>query len=86
LLSGIALGLIYFGGLWWTVRRLSRSTAPALLAIVSLSLRMALLLAGLYLLLQGQWPRLLAALVGVLLARAFLIRKLGSCHIQPTHG
>ena len=30
LVSGLAVGVFFFGGLWWTVRRGTDSSAPAL--------------------------------------------------------
>lgn len=72
--AGILLGAAFFGGLWLTVRRLPDSPAPALLALGSLLLRMTVLLAGLFLLMQGSWERLLAALAGILAARFILTR------------
>ncbi len=44
---------------------------------VSFALRMALVLAGFYLVMQGQWERLAVAMVGFLLVREILLRRLG---------
>ena len=43
-----ALGAIFFGGLWWTVRRGISSRRPALWFFGSLLLRMSIALAGFY--------------------------------------
>jgi F1F0 ATPase subunit 2 len=48
LAAGIALGALFFGGLWWTVRRGLRVANPALWFGVSGILRMALMVSGLY--------------------------------------
>ena len=76
-LFGLALGVVYFGGLWLTLQRLPTSQSPALLMLASLSLRMGVLLAGLFWVMQGEWERLIAATVAVLLARVIVVRLLG---------
>ncbi|MBP6503395.1 MAG: ATP synthase subunit I [Rhodoferax sp.] len=74
LLAGVALGLVFFGGLWWTVRRGLASPRPALWFIGSLIVRVALTLGGIYIVAGDQWPRLLAILLGFWLARALVLR------------
>lgn len=75
---GVALGGLYFGALWFTVSRLAHTRRPALLMVASLSARLALLLIGFYVILDGaHWDRLLAALLGFVAVRTVLIRKLG---------
>ena len=73
--AGFLLGLVFFGGLWWTVQRITGNTRPAPLLIASFLVRTAALLAGFYLLLTAGWQYLLAAMAGFLLARAVLIRR-----------
>jgi F1F0 ATPase subunit 2 len=73
-LAGGALGVMYFGGLWWTVRRSLASKRPGLWVFASLLVRMALALAGFYWLGSGRWESMLACLAGFVLARAMLIR------------
>ena len=45
--AGVLLGGIFFGGLWWTVRKGVSSTQPALWFFGSLLLRMSVTLTGL---------------------------------------
>jgi F1F0 ATPase subunit 2 len=52
LVAGVVLGLVFFGGLWWTTQRLATSSRPAILVSVSLLVRVAVLAAGLFLLAQ----------------------------------
>jgi F1F0 ATPase subunit 2 len=66
---GFALGGIFFGGLWWTVRKAISSTRPALWFIASLLLRSGVVLAGFFFVSGGQWQRLLLCLLGFILAR-----------------
>lgn len=72
-IGGLAAGLAYFAGLWWTVQRMADSASPLRLALFSFALRAALLLAGLALLAGGEPLRLMAALVGLVIARQLLL-------------
>lgn len=74
LLVGVMLGLVFFAGLWWTVRRGMVSAQPALWFITSLVVRGAVTLGGIYLVSAGQWQRLLMCLLGFWLARALVLR------------
>ena len=67
--AGGALGTIFFGGLWWTVRKGVSSPRPALWFLGSLSLRMTIVLVGFYLVAGHHWERLLLCLLGFILAR-----------------
>jgi len=77
LIVGLALGLAYFGGLWLTTRRLSTNQAPAGLAVLRRSGRLALVAGGLVVLSQLGLGPLLAGLAGMWLSRGFLIARLG---------
>ncbi|MBI1173386.1 ATP synthase subunit I [bacterium] len=72
--AGAVLGMGFYGGLWWTVRRGFVSPRPALWFAGSLILRMSLTLYGLYLIGGTAWPRWLAAVVGFALARLVVQR------------
>jgi len=69
LLAGVLLGMFFFGGLWWTIRRGVSSKQPAALFFFSLLLRTGIALAGFYFVARGDWRRVLACLVGFMLAR-----------------
>jgi F1F0 ATPase subunit 2 len=73
-MAGVALGLLFFGGLWWTVQRAAHSPRPALWFGPSLLLRIAIVGAGFYLLGDGTWQRLAAGLAGFVLARFAVLR------------
>ena len=66
---GVWLGVIFFGGLWWTVRKGVASKNPALWFFGSLLLRMSVTLAGFYLVGRSHWERLLLCLLGFVMAR-----------------
>jgi F1F0 ATPase subunit 2 len=74
LLAGVLLGALFFGGLWWTIRRgLGSRWAPAWFA-ASLLLRTALVLAGFYLVGRNDWHSLLACLSGFVMGRLLVTR------------
>lgn len=83
LITGLLLGAMFFGGLWWTVRKGVTSTRPALWFLGSLLLRTGITLAGLYVVSDGHWERLLAGLVGFTIARPIVTRVTGLSE-QPT--
>jgi F1F0 ATPase subunit 2 len=76
-LTGIGLGGVYFAGLWETIRRLPDVEKPVRRMALSYAMRMALALTGFYLVMQGQWERLAAAMVGFLLMRELILRRFG---------
>ncbi|MEY2984035.1 MAG: hypothetical protein RLZZ568_652, partial [Cyanobacteriota bacterium] len=61
--------------LWLTVQRLPRTQHPVLLMVGSGLARLGIALIVLYLLAWDYWPRLVAALLGFLLARTLLIAR-----------
>ncbi|MBN1614664.1 MAG: ATP synthase subunit I [Deltaproteobacteria bacterium] len=77
LAAGTVLGLLYFWGLRVTVDRLVSTSRPVRLMLSSYALRAGGLLTGFYLIMGGHGERLVALLVGFLLARHTLIRRWG---------
>jgi len=74
LVSGVALGAMFFGGLWWTIRKGVSSRQPALWFFSSLALRTSIALAGFYFVGRGHWERLLVCILGFVLARLIVTR------------
>jgi len=74
LLAGFGLGLLFFGGLWLTVRALPRSRYPAALMLGSFWGRTALVVAGFTLAISRRWQNALVCLIGFLIARLLLAR------------
>jgi F1F0 ATPase subunit 2 len=74
LVSGVVLGAIFFGGLWWTVRQGVSSKHPALWFLSSLLLRTCIVVLGLYFVSRGDWKRLLAGLLGFIVVRLIVTR------------
>jgi F1F0 ATPase subunit 2 len=79
--AGVALGALFFGGLWWTVCKAMSSPRPGLWFACSLLLRMTIALTGLYFAADGRWQRLVLCLAGFFLARLAVTRL-----TQPPRG
>jgi F1F0 ATPase subunit 2 len=82
--AGLVLGAIFFGGLWWTVRKGVSTPRPALWFFGSMLLRMGLVLAGFYFVGGGQWQRLLVCLLGFVIAR-FLVTRLTRTRVEHSN-
>jgi F1F0 ATPase subunit 2 len=74
LAAGLALGTVFFGGLWWTVARGLGSRFAALWFFLSLLLRTGVALSGFYLVGRDSWERLVVCLAGFLIARLIVTR------------
>jgi F1F0 ATPase subunit 2 len=72
--AGTLLGGLFFGGLWWTVDKCLTSPHPARWMLASGLIRMSVTLAGFYWVSGGHWHRLMACLVGFLIARLVVTR------------
>ena len=77
LLAGMLLGAMFFGGLWWTVQKGMASPRPALWFGASLLVRSGIVLAGFYFVAGNDWKRLLACLLGFIVARIIITRLTG---------
>jgi F1F0 ATPase subunit 2 len=75
-LAGAGLGVFFFGSLWFTLRQLPTTGWPIRLVVGSYFGRMAIALFGFYLIMQGDWTRAVAGLVGFMAARLIFIRRL----------
>lgn len=73
-LCGLLLGSLFFGGLWWTVKKCMTARNPALWFLGSAVVRMSLVITGFYYVGGGEWQRLLACLLGFVIARFIVIR------------
>jgi len=70
---GIALGLAYFAGLWWTSRRVTGMGQPGLLLLGSFAVRAALLLGGWWLATGGHPVGTALFMAGFLISRRFML-------------
>jgi F1F0 ATPase subunit 2 len=74
-LVGMGAGVVYFGGLWWTVRQLPLVRQPALLTLGSFFVRTGISLTAFYLASGGHWERILISLLGFIIVRGLLVRR-----------
>ncbi|MEO7410971.1 MAG: ATP synthase subunit I [Sphingomicrobium sp.] len=72
--AGSLLGLLFFGGLWWTLRRALASPRPALWVGGSLLLRIVAVAAGFMVVAAGDWRRMVSCVLGFWVARWLIIR------------
>ena len=74
MLWGVALGAVFFGGLWWTVQRGAASPVPVRWFIGSVVLRTVIVMAGFYVVGAGQPMLTGLCLLGFLFARTIVFR------------
>jgi F1F0 ATPase subunit 2 len=90
LLAGLAgglLGVIFFGGLWWTVRKGLTSKQPAFWFLGSMLLRTGIVLAGFYFVANQHMERLVVCLLGFIIARLFVTQMTRTAgETRPTQG
>jgi F1F0 ATPase subunit 2 len=68
-IAGIVLGILFFYGLWLTVRKALNSKMPALWFLGSFLVRTGIALGGFYFVSMGNWQRLLICLAGFITGR-----------------
>ncbi len=78
LVSGFAAGVLFFGGLWLTVRRLPTMKHPGLVFLLSYVVRLAVVLGLVWWLSRGGLPAIGLCMAGFLVARFVLIRAVRS--------
>jgi F1F0 ATPase subunit 2 len=78
--AGLALGSVFFGGLWLTIRYTLASQGAGLWLAGSFLLRTAVVLSGFHMVMSGTWQRLAACLSGFLVARLIAMRTLRPPH------
>lgn len=81
---GVALGIWFFGGLLWTVRRLPDARHPAALAFGSFLVRAAGVVAGMLWLAGRHWVLALVALVGYVGVRVWMVRTVAPSRPPPS--
>ena len=78
--GGVGLSVLYFGGLWLTVRRVVAAEWPRSFLLGSFVVRTGLVLLGFYLVIlwMGErWELLAACLLGFVVGRTILVRRWG---------
>lgn len=74
LLAGFVLGVVFFGGLWLTVKNGLQSKKSALVFTGSFIIRMVILLVSFYFIVQLGWENAVVCLAGFIIARFVVIR------------
>ena len=74
---GMALGAFYFLSLWRTLQKISDAPSPGFMMFRSYLIRTSVVLTGFYLVMGGHWQRGIAALIGFVVMRMLLTRRLG---------
>lgn len=78
LIIGLALGFLFFSGLWKTLQYLPVTRNPSVLLMGSAIIRIGVVILGFfYLVMEGHWDRLMVGLLGFLVMRTLLARRLG---------
>ena len=68
-IAGLALGTLFFGGLWFTIKKAVSAKNVALWFSGSSLLRTGITIVGFYYVSGGSWQRLLACVFGFIVAR-----------------
>jgi F1F0 ATPase subunit 2 len=71
--SGMALGTVFFGGLWLTVKKTLSAKHPAVWYFGSLLVRVGITLAGFYYVASGSWVDMLICLLGFIISRFVIL-------------
>lgn len=74
LVAGVAIGLFFFGGLWYTTQKAVRSSSPAAWFLVSFVLRVAVTVILFYLIGGGIWLRFVLCVAGFIIGRLIVVR------------
>ena len=74
--AGLALGVLYFGGLWWTVRRLPRVRRPHVWTFGSFIIRATVTVAAFVWIANLEWRYAASCMAGFVLLRLVMTRVL----------
>jgi F1F0 ATPase subunit 2 len=82
LIAGFILGVGFFYTLWLTVQRIPTATNPGLLMFGSYLVRTIIIVGAFYFVMDGQWPRMVALIIGFILARLVVVRRTGQFSLK----
>jgi len=84
--GGTALGMIFFGGLWFTVRKIAQNGMSAVWLMLSFMVRTGITLSGLYFIAGTSWRLMMISLLGFVIARHIVTRltKLKTWQVNPS--
>lgn len=75
LAAGSVAGLVFFGGLSWTLSRLGTTRHPLLLTVASFVVRSAIVAGLLVIVSDGVLARILAGLAGIIAVRTAMVAR-----------
>ncbi|MDZ4667745.1 MAG: ATP synthase subunit I [bacterium] len=81
--TGLALGTLFFGGLFLTVKKAVTAKMPALWFSVSFIFRVLMVLIGFYFVSRGSSQQLLICLIGFVAARYIVISRTKGFGAKP---
>lgn len=84
LAAGALLGCLYFGGLWWSVRRIKNIEHKKMFLFFSWLFRSVVLCGGLFLLARHDPQMLLGGAAGLLAARFLIVRIVKQKTVKET--
>ncbi len=76
LLGGGLLGVLFFGGLWLTIKYAMNTRNTGLWFALSMLLRTAIVIGGFYWISQGHLVAIVACLLGFMLSRLWMVKKI----------
>lgn len=68
-IAGFTLGTLFFGGLWFTVKKAMTAKIPAIWFFTSFFLRVSMALLGFYYLALEGWQSIIISIIGFIAAR-----------------
>jgi len=81
--GGAFLGLLFFGGLWFTSKKMLTSRKPIVWYLGSFLIRVGFTLFGFYYLGQNNFKYLLICLLGFVTARFIIVRMTKKKEMEP---
>ena len=78
--AGAALGTIFTLNLWASVKKMVDEHTRWYVVYGNFVLRISIVMLGFYLVTAGRWERMIAALLGFMLMREIMVRRLGRKH------
>lgn len=73
-IAGVGVGALFFGGLWWTLRKALVSSHAAVWFLGSLIVRTTIVLAAFFAIGRGNWQRMAGCLVGFIIGRFMVLQ------------
>ncbi|UJF16455.1 ATP synthase subunit I [Jeotgalibaca sp. MA1X17-3] len=82
-LIGLLIGILYFGGLYYTTQKFNHVKSPGLFMILSFIFRMGILLTGLYYLAQAGFKNILLGFLAIMIVRMIMVSKIKKDPSKP---